>query len=75
MKSSHPNVYFNNIPVSLNSVHKNLGMLLDDKLSYKHYLIFVLKKTKKTISLIRKFQQSLPRQSLITSTNRSFGLI
>ena len=66
MKSSHPNVYFNNIPVSLNSVHKNLGMLLDDKLSYKHYLIFVLKKAKKTISLIRKFQQSLPRQSLIT---------
>ena len=53
MKSSHP------------SVHKHLGMLLDDKLSYEHHLKFVLNKIKKTIGLLRKFQQILPRQSLI----------
>ena len=40
MKSSHPSVYFNNIPVSSTSVHKHLGMLLDDKLSYEHHLKF-----------------------------------
>ena len=66
MKSFHPSVYFNNIPVSSTLVHKHLGMLLDDKLSYEHHLKFVLNKVKKTIGLLRKFQQILPRQSLIT---------
>ena len=66
MKSSHPSVYFNNIPVNSTSVHKHLGMLLDDKLSYEHHLKFVLYKIKKTIGLLRKFQQILLRQSLIT---------
>ena len=41
-------------------------MLLDDKLSYEHHLKFVLNKIKKTIDLLRKFQEILPRQSLIT---------
>ena len=66
MKSSHPSVYFNNIPVRSISVHKHLEMLLDDKLSYEHHLKSVLNKVKKTIGLLRKFQQILPRQSLIT---------
>ena len=66
MKSSHLSVYFNNIPVNSTSVHKHLGMLLDDKLSYEHHLKFVLNKITKTIGLLRKFQQILPRQSLIT---------
>ena len=65
MKSSHPSVYFNNIPVSSTSVHSHLGMLLDDKLSYELHLKSVFNKVKKTIGL-RKFQQILPRQSLIT---------
>ena len=55
MKSSHPSVYFNNIP--LTSVYKHLRMLLDDKLSYEYHLKFVLNKVKKTIGLLRKFQQ------------------
>ena len=71
MKSSRPSVYFNNIPVNSTSVHKHLGMLLDDKLSYEHHLRFVSKEVKKTIGLLRKFQQILPRQSLIT-TYKSF---
>ena len=66
MKSFHPSVYFNNIPVNSTSVHKHLGMLLDDKLSYKHHLKFVLNKIKIAICLVRKFQQILSRQSLIT---------
>ena len=66
MKSSHPSVYFSNILVSSTSVHKYLGMLLNDKLSYKHHLKSVLNKVKKTIGLLCKFQQILPRQSLIT---------
>ena len=66
MKSSHPSVYFNNIRVSSSSVHKHLGMLLNDTLSYEHQLKSVLNKVKKTISLLRKFQQILHRKSLIT---------
>ena len=66
MKSTHPSVYFNDIPINSTSVHKHLGMLLDDKSSYEHHLKFVLNKIKKTIGLLRKFQQILPRQSLIT---------
>ena len=46
-------------------MHKHPGMLLY-KLSYEHHLKFVLNKVKKTIGLLRKFQQILPRQSLIT---------
>ena len=66
MKSSHPSVYFNDIPVNSTSVHKHLGMLVDDKLSYEHHLKFLLSKIRKTIGLLRKSQQILPRQSLIT---------
>ena len=66
MESSHPSVYFNNIPVSSTSVHKHLGMSLDDNLSYEHRLKSVLNKVKKTIGPLPKFQQILPRQSLIT---------
>ena len=66
MKSSHPSVSFNKIPVSSTSLHKHLGMLIDDKLSYKHHLRSVLNKVKKAIGLLRKFQQILPRKTLIT---------
>ena len=66
MKLNQPSVHFNNIPVSSTSVHKHLGTLVDDKLSYEHHLKFVLNKVKKTIALLRKFQQILSRQSLIT---------
>ena len=66
MKSSHPSVSFSNILVSSTSVHKHLGMLLNDELSYVHHLKSVLSKVNKTIGLLHKFQQILPRQSLIT---------
>ena len=72
MKSPHPSVYFNNIPIRSASVHKHLGMLLDDKLSYEHHLKFVLNKVQKTISLLRKFQQiHLTHSLIIISSNRS----
>ena len=66
MNSSHPSLYFNNILVNSTSVHKHFGTLLDDKLSYKHHLKFVLNKINKTIGLLRKFQQILQIHSLIT---------
>ena len=41
-------------------------MLINDQLSYEHYLKFVLNKVKKTTGLIRKCQQSFPRYAVIT---------
>ena len=75
MKSYHQSVYFINIPVSSTSVHKHIGMLLDDKLNYEDHLKFVLNKVKKTIDLLRKFQQNLSRSLQLQYRNRSFGLI
>ena len=46
-------------------------MLLDNKLSYEHHLKSALNKVKQKIGLLRKFQQILPIQSLIT-TYKSF---
>ena len=66
MKPFHPSVYLNNVPVSLTSVHKHLGMLLDGKLSSEHHLKFVINKVKETIGLLCKSQKHLPWQSLIT---------
>ena len=55
MKSSHASVYFSNIPVSSSAVHKHLGMLLGDNLSYEHHLKSLLNKVNKTIGLLRAF--------------------
>ena len=41
-------------------------MLLNNNLSYEHHLKFVLNNVKETLDLLRKFQQSLPRQYLVT---------
>ena len=62
MKSSQLRLHFNNNPVSSTPFHKHLGIVLDDNVGYEHYLNFVLKRVKKTICLLRKFQQSLPRK-------------
>ena len=41
-------------------------MLFDNTWSSKHHFKFVLNKVKKTIGLLRQFQQISPRKSLIT---------
>ena len=55
MKSCHPDIYFSNIPVSSTSVHKHLGMLLDNNLSCERHLKSLFIKISKTIDLLRKF--------------------
>ena len=58
-KHFHPDVYFNNNPVSSTSVHKHLGMILDFRLCFEEHLKSVLEKVNKTIRLIRKFRLNL----------------
>ena len=61
-----PKIFFNNIPVSKANSQKHLGLHLDSKLSFDiHIKKFYLKRNR-TIGLLQKFQQALPRSSLIT---------
>ena len=65
-KKIHPKIFFNNIPVSKADSQKHLGLHLDSKLSFDICIKTILTKVNITIALLRKFQQVLPRPSLIT---------
>ena len=54
-------VYFNNNPVSPTTVHKHLGMVLNDKLSCEHHLNFVSNKLKKETFFVNFSIVSLDR--------------
>ena len=65
-KKIHPKIFFNNILVSKADSQKCLGLHLDSKLSFDIHIKTILTKVNKTIGLLRKFQQVLPRPSFIT---------
>ena len=37
-KSSHPQIYFSNVPVPRTSIQKYLGIYLDEKLNFNHHI-------------------------------------
>ena len=45
---------------------KHLGMLLDFRLDFQEHWKSLLKKVNKTVALLRKFQNILPRSALLT---------
>ena len=63
---SHPTLVFNNHNVIQTTSQKYLGIILDTRLSFEKHLEAVLCKINKTIGLIRKLQNLLPRTALIT---------
>ena len=65
-KIDHPSLYFNENLVKSSSTQKHLGMILDTKLDFRLHLKNVQNKVNKTIGLLRKLQDTLPRASLIT---------
>ena len=65
-KKIHPKIFFNNIPVSKADSQKHLGLHLDSKLFFDIHIKIILTKVNRTIGLLPKFQQVLPRPSLIT---------
>ena len=65
-KINHPPLTFNKSTVSQSTSQKHLGVILDASLSFEEHLISVQSKTNKTIGLLRKLQNTLPRQALIT---------
>ena len=65
-KSTHPTLSFNNNTVTQSENQKHLGMFLDTKLDFQGYLKSIFKKVSKTIGLLRKLRNILPRMPLVT---------
>ena len=60
-KTSHPPLNFNNNSVKQVQFQKHLGVYLDDKLDFREHLQNIFKKAKRTISLLGKLHNSLPK--------------
>ena len=65
-KATHPPLLFNNNNASQVNSKKHLGVILDVKLTFEEHLKNVFNKTNKTIGLLRKLSNLLPRQALVT---------
>ena len=64
--ASHPPLTFNSIPGAQTNSQKHLGMQLDKKLNFEEHLSRAESKVNKTVGIIRKLQNVLPRSALIT---------
>ena len=65
-KFCHLSLRFNNNNVSQASSQKHLGLTLDNRLTFDNHLTNVSNKISKTIGLLRKLQNILPRPALLT---------
>ena len=65
-KFCHPSLRFNNNNVSQASSQKHLGLTLGNRLTFDEHLTNVINKISKTIGLLRKLQNILPRPALLT---------
>ena len=63
---SHPVLTFDNIPVTKTTHHKHLGLILDEKLNFKEHLKENISKAYKGIAVLRKLQNIIPRNYLLT---------
>ena len=67
LKTVHPPLLFNNASVTRTSSHKHLGIILDNQLKFDDHIKIMSGKISKTIGLLRKLQNFLPRVALITT--------
>ena len=65
-KATHTPLLFNNNYVSQVNSQTHLGVIFDVKLTFEKYLKNVFNKTNKTIGLLQKFSNLLPRQAIVT---------
>ena len=65
-KSTHLTLSFNNNTVTQSVTQKHLGMLLETKLDFQGHLKSIFNKVNKTIGLLRKLHNTLPRLPLLT---------
>ena len=62
----HPVLTFDNSPVIKTTHHKHLGLILDEKLNFKEHLKEKMSKAYRCIAVLRKLQNIIPRNSLLT---------
>ena len=62
---NHPPLIFNGTIVSKVNEQKHLGLILDRKLTFKKHIEEKIKKTKKTIGMIKHLSKFLPIKTLI----------
>ena len=65
-KSVYPPLHFNNIAVTQSTSQKHLGRLLDVKPDFQEHLKNIYSRVNKTIVLLRKLHNKLPRIPLLT---------
>ena len=65
-KTSQPPLNFNNNSVKQVQFQKHLGVYVDDKLDFREHFRYIFKMVNRTISLLRKLQNILPRAPLVT---------
>ena len=65
-KLSHSSIYFNNNGIEYVSSQKHLEMILDTEINFQEHIKKILTKVNKTIGLLRKLQNILPRGLLLT---------
>ena len=63
---SHPVLTFDSSPVTKTTHHKHQGLILDEKLNFKEHLKEKMSKAYKGIAALRKLQNIIPRNSLLT---------
>ena len=65
-KEYHPPLAFNSNNVLETNSQKHLGVVLDNRLFFEDHLKMISNKVNKTIGLLRKLQNILPRSALLT---------
>ena len=65
-KVNHFPIISKNITVIRTTFRKHLGVILDSTLTFDNHLNNVQSKSNRTIGLLRKLQNTLPRSTLIT---------
>ena len=66
LSTSDRKLFFDILLTRMRNECKHVRMILDTKLDFSLHLKYVQGKVNKTIGLLRKFQDTLPRLSLIT---------
>ena len=66
LTAKYPLLVFNNTSVSQSSSQKHLGVIIDSKLMFDEHLKMVSLKISKTLGLLQKLHNLLPRSELTT---------
>ena len=64
VKTDHPVILFNDLPVTKVDEHKNLGIILDSKLSLSAHIHVAITKSRKGIGMLKFLSKYLPRNTL-----------